>query len=436
MGGLFSTSYDVQKVGQNVKGASKKRTSSSVSHEIKATESGNNVFVKSDIEIIGPINELVVGRKEDAKTVRIDETKTEVFEHVEVREDPPPPPPQISPEERKRQEDLMMAMVRGDIHPRDSVSEDVIVKTIGSITAIEAQTQLENCSTSIDEENLNTPEELPEKSSVIEDQDALREVVQVQVNNVDDELTLAPSTQINLDNSAVTKLDAVANQSTDSQPNLNVAPVGNTTDEDLKCAKEEVVPESECFMTENNVGTDSNVDVNQSGDGYRKDFDAATENKVNVAADIYVNAGEDSENELTKPTEIIVASETKLVDKEVGSPTENKVNVEADLNIKADEIPESALTKDMSVDVEIQNVEENARKLKEKIINFSGTSKTKEYDELYQALVTNILKLDDVSCSSAELDNERRRVIKILQQCMENLKRKIETVRNVDSDSE
>ncbi|KAK5640733.1 hypothetical protein RI129_009280 [Pyrocoelia pectoralis] len=343
MGGLFSTSYNVQKIGQNVKVSNKKRTSNSVSHDITTTESGNNVFAKSDIEIIGPISEIDNVKKEDAKTVRIDETKTEVFEDVGVREEPSPPP-QISDEERKMQEDLIMAMVRGEIHPRDSISnqdeETVIVKTLSAIIAEEAKESTQDLELP---QNSNPLEDLCKEDETIET--VVQEVVEVQVN----ERKLNQDKGVELPSGV------------DEQPDLD-----NKSTEDT---------------------SKSDPHFNET---------------VQEHAASSLDATSFQSHEIQGVVEAIV-------------PPLDATSIQLR---------------------EIRDVEEVTKKLKEQVINFSSTSKNKEYEELHQVLVNNILKLDDISCKNDEIDTERKRVLKILQQCMQNLERKIENVKQVGSDSE
>lgn len=343
MGGLFSTSYNVQKIGQNVKVSNKKRTSNSVSHDITTTEAGNNVFAKSDIEIIGPISEIDNVKKEDAKTVRIDETKTEVFEDVTEREEPPPPP-QISDEERKIQEDLIMAMVRGEIHPRDSISkqdeETVIVKTLSAIIAVKEEAKE---STQDVEPPQNTLEDLCKEDETI--QTVVQEVVEVQVNE----------RKLNQDK------DVELPSGSDEQPDLD----NNSTE-----------------------------DTNKSDPHFNET--------------VQEHAASSLDASLFQSHRIQGVGESNV-------PPLDATSIQLR---------------------EIRDVEEVTKKLKEQVINFSGTSINKEYEELHQVLVNNILKLDDISCNNDEIDTERKRVLKILQQCMQNLERKIENVKQVESDSE
>ncbi|KAF5288553.1 hypothetical protein FQR65_LT12006 [Abscondita terminalis] len=75
---------------------------------------------------------------------------------------------------------------------------------------------------------------------------------------------------------------------------------------------------------------------------------------------------------------------------------------------------------------EISDVEKLVNGLKEKILHFTGTAQDKEFSVLHEELIKHIIKLDDISFEDDEVMNERRRVIKMIQRCVQNLERKLE----------
>ncbi|KAK4874866.1 hypothetical protein RN001_014226 [Aquatica leii] len=387
--------------------------------------------------------------------------------------------PRLSKEEQKKEEDLIIAKVRGevtvngesvpqcDVTPKDDklnkvndldaitvikeeISESVPIITVQNLLEAEkARNDQEENHASTNESDFVGKEMQKFESKQIEDISSIPCTINA-LEGVEDQTKPAILPKIE--------------EQVDKEPPLDK--IETKPDEEVK--KEAICNEPQLIQEEVTKTVDSDKQEEESKNESQttkvvikevvNDADKQEEPK-NESQNTINNVNNEEKQEEVLQENAIVIEPIKIVEIEkqdieetsqINSTVETKEThndtplVKEETDVKTPPTEEPAPVKEEIVKVtpkelflqQILDVEKIINGKKEKILHFSGSAEDKEFSVLHEELIKYIIKLDDIVFDDEEVKTERRRVIKMIQQCVQNLERKIEQSDRHSSDSE
>ncbi|KAF5284388.1 hypothetical protein FQA39_LY17063 [Lamprigera yunnana] len=375
MGIKFSkSSYDVGKVGQNVK-------SKEMVHKKE------NFLEK---QLPDEVNETI-----------IEEIISAVHKSDET--------PRLSKEEQRKEEDLIIAKVRGEILPNAALTPNAEEISNGKreIVVEESNNQTEdNCFSS----SITTVQNILKSDTICEAQfDTAADVLEAAQENIDnnrekvtpDEKSLIiRQTTVEKINGELSVISKIENEN-------------QTNENDESDIKETLnsFPKEEEFIVTALAESDPNIEK--------------TVNNVLISK-MMPEKVEDKEEEISNEYK-----EDKCNNDNI-SKIQTFSEVTSDVDVNVSEIStknrETETLKVESILNEIKGIEIKVNSMKEKILRFKGSSEDQEFKVLHEELVKNLIILDDIKRDNEEINDERKRIIKIIQQCLQNLEKNIEEV--------